>query len=162
MIKKSRQKFKYLENEKSFYCEIKSIFHFFKKAFRCQKLSQTLECAFKIYFLKIRIDSVNQTLRNKEKVIYTCNTNILTRITDRKILSVCSCLSIDIKNRGPGPYNFLIHTQNRKYFFGLSLTWNRREARTIHLVKEVGKIPRCSCWEKDNSILIYELKYGQT
>ena len=122
MTKKSRQKFKYLENEKSFYGEIKSIFHFFKKAFRCQKLSQTLECAFKIYSLKIRIDSVNQTLRNKEKVIYTCNTNILTRITDQKILSVCSCLSIDMKNRGPGPYNFLIHTQNRKYFLGLSLT----------------------------------------
>ena len=30
MTKKSRQKFKYLENEKSFYGEIKSIFHYFK------------------------------------------------------------------------------------------------------------------------------------
>ena len=30
MTKKPRQKFKYLENEKSFYDEIKSIFHHFK------------------------------------------------------------------------------------------------------------------------------------
>ena len=33
MTKKSRQKFKYLENEKNFQDEIKSIFHHFKKAF---------------------------------------------------------------------------------------------------------------------------------
>ena len=32
MPKKSRQKFKYLENEKSFYDEIKSIFHNFWRA----------------------------------------------------------------------------------------------------------------------------------
>ena len=47
MTKKSRQKFKYLENDKSFYGEIKSVFHLFKRAFRCQKLSQTLEWAYK-------------------------------------------------------------------------------------------------------------------
>ena len=41
------QKFKYLENKKSFKGEIKNIFHLFKRAFRCQKLSQTLECVFK-------------------------------------------------------------------------------------------------------------------
>ena len=52
MTKKSRQKFKYLENEKSFWGEIKSIFHLFQRTFRCQKLSQTLECAFNFYFLK--------------------------------------------------------------------------------------------------------------
>ena len=33
MSKKSRQKLKYLENEKSFYDEIKSIFHHFLRAF---------------------------------------------------------------------------------------------------------------------------------
>ena len=33
MTKKSRQKLKYLENEKSFYDEIKSIFHHFLRAF---------------------------------------------------------------------------------------------------------------------------------
>ena len=33
MIKMSRQKFKYLENEKSFEDEMKSIFHHFKRTF---------------------------------------------------------------------------------------------------------------------------------
>ena len=48
MTKKSRQKFKYLENEKRFWGEIKSIFyHFSSRAFSCQKLSQTWECTFK-------------------------------------------------------------------------------------------------------------------
>ena len=47
MTKKSRQKFKYLENKKSFWDEIKSIFHHFQRAFNCQKLFQTWECAFK-------------------------------------------------------------------------------------------------------------------
>ena len=46
MTKKARQKFKYLQNEKSFQGEIKSIFHLFKRPFGCQKMSQTLECAF--------------------------------------------------------------------------------------------------------------------
>ena len=54
MTKKSRQKFKYLENEKNFWGEIKTIFHDFWWALICQKLSQTWECAFnnmiKIYF----------------------------------------------------------------------------------------------------------------
>ena len=47
MTKKSRQKLKYLENEKSFLGETKSIFHYFWRAFiSCQKPSQTWECAF--------------------------------------------------------------------------------------------------------------------
>ena len=46
MIENSRQKFKYLENEKRFYGEIKSIFHHFKRAFRYQKMPQTWECIF--------------------------------------------------------------------------------------------------------------------
>ena len=33
MTKKSRQKFKYYENKKSYYDEIKSIFHHFYRAF---------------------------------------------------------------------------------------------------------------------------------
>ena len=48
MSKKSRQKLKYLENEKSCCGEIKSIFDLFKSAFSCQKLSQTWECSIKI------------------------------------------------------------------------------------------------------------------
>ena len=39
MIKKLGQKCKYLENERSFYDEIKYIFHHFERAFSCQKLS---------------------------------------------------------------------------------------------------------------------------
>ena len=46
MTKKSRQKFKYLENGESFLGEIKNIFGF-KRDFKCQKLSQTLVRACK-------------------------------------------------------------------------------------------------------------------
>ena len=45
--KNVRQIVKYLENEKSFWDEIKNIFYHFWSAFSCQKLSQTWECAFK-------------------------------------------------------------------------------------------------------------------
>ena len=48
MTKKSRQKFKYLEKEKSFWGEIKNFFIILKRAFSCQKVSQTCECTFKI------------------------------------------------------------------------------------------------------------------
>ena len=48
MTKNSRQKLKYVKNEKNFWGEIKSIFHHFYRAFNCQKLSQTWECTFKI------------------------------------------------------------------------------------------------------------------
>ena len=47
MIKKSRQKFKYLENEKSFKDERKSVFHYFYRAFI--KANKTN------FFLKVRI-----------------------------------------------------------------------------------------------------------
>ena len=46
LTKKSRQKFKYLDNEKSFLGELKTIFHHFKRAINFQKLSQAWECAF--------------------------------------------------------------------------------------------------------------------
>ena len=46
MTKKLKGKFKYLENEKSFQREVKSIFWHFQRAFSCQKLYQILECAF--------------------------------------------------------------------------------------------------------------------
>ena len=38
----------------------------------------------KSYSLEIGIDSVNQILKNKEKVKQACNISMLTRITDRK------------------------------------------------------------------------------
>ena len=47
MTKKSRQILKYFENKNSFQGELKSIFQHFQRALRCQKLSQTWECAFK-------------------------------------------------------------------------------------------------------------------
>ena len=48
MTKNSRQKLKYLENKKSFYDEIKGIFHNFQLASICQKLPRTWEFTFKI------------------------------------------------------------------------------------------------------------------
>ena len=118
--------------------------------------------SLKSYSLKIRIDSVIQILWNNKKVKWPCNINILTGITDQKILCVYSCLSNDIKTWGPGLYNPLCHTHDKKYFSDFSLTRNQREVCTIHLAKEVGEIWRCSCWEKGNFILIYEFKYDQT
>ena len=50
-----------------------------------------------------------------------------------------------VKNRGPGPYNSLRQGDNTKYFSGLPLTQNQKEAHMFYLAKEVGKIWRCSC-----------------
>ena len=117
---------------------------------------------WKSYLLKIRIDSVNQILKNKEKVMQTCDINILTRILDWKIACVYIPVNHMIKNRGPGLYNSLSHADNRKYFSGLSLMWNRMEVHMFYLQREEGKIWRCSCWEKGNFIMTNEFKYGQT
>ena len=65
-------------------------------------------------------------------------TNILTRITDRKIPCVYIHVHYIIKNRGHGPYNYLCHADNRRYFSGLPLTRNQREATMIYLAKKVG------------------------
>ena len=113
----------------------------------------------KSYSLEIRIGSVNQILKNKEKVTKTCSINILTRITDRKIQYVYIHVYQILKNWGPGPYNSLRHADNRKYFSGLSLTQKRRE---VQMAKEEGKIWTCSCWETGNFIMINEFRYGQT
>ena len=48
------------------------------------------QSSLKSFSLKIRINSVNQILKNKQKVKKTRNENILTRITDQKILGVYS------------------------------------------------------------------------
>ena len=42
----------------------------------------------KSYSVEMRTDSINQILKNKEKVTQTRNICILTRITDRKIQCV--------------------------------------------------------------------------
>lgn len=64
-----------------------------------------------------------------------------------------------MKNQGPGPCNALLHTDNWEYVFGLSLTWNRREAHMIRFLRKAWKIWICSFWEKGNFILISEFKY---
>ena len=87
---------------------------------------------------------------------------ILTRITDWKIPCVYIHVYQIIKNRGPGPYNSLRHADNKIYFPGRSLTRNWRETHMIYMAREVGKIWRCSRWEKGNFIMINEFKYGQT
>ena len=43
------------------------------------------------------------------------------------------------KNWGPGPYDLLYHDDNRRYFSGLSLTQNWREAHMFYLAREVEK-----------------------
>ena len=67
-----------------------------------------------------------------------------------------------IKNSGLGPYNSLYHGDNRKYFSGLPLAQNQREACMFHLGREVGKIWKDTCYKKGNYILISGFKYGQT
>ena len=64
---------------------------------------------------------------------------MLARITDRKTPSVYINVYRITKNWGPGPYNSLRHADNRRYFSGLSLTRNRREAHMFYLAREVGK-----------------------
>ena len=44
-----------------------------------------------------------------------------------------------IKNWEPGPYNSLCHANNRRYFSGLSLMRNQREAHMFSLAMEMGK-----------------------
>ena len=63
MTKMSREKFKYLQKEKSFYDEIKSIFHHFYGAF--------IEANKKKCFWKVRV-----RLQNLSKsIIFTCSLN---------------------------------------------------------------------------------------
>ena len=53
VTKKPRQKLKYLEKKKSYWSEIKSVFHQFWRVFSCQKLFQTWQYTFK-YYQKVR------------------------------------------------------------------------------------------------------------
>ena len=87
MTKKVKTKFKYLQIEKIFLGDIKSLFYHFWKAFSCQKLSQTWERAFKMkwycwceclilrflkflfYRLKLRFE--NLLLKKKSQIFVT-------------------------------------------------------------------------------------------
>ena len=64
---------------------------------------------------------------------------MLTRIADRKIACVYVHVYRITKLWGPGPYNSLRHADNKRYFSGLSLTQNRREAHMSYLAREVEK-----------------------
>ena len=64
---------------------------------------------------------------------------MLTRITDGKILCVYIHVYWITKNRGNGLYNSLLDTDHRRYFLGLSLMQNQREAHMFYLAREVGK-----------------------
>ena len=86
---------------------------------------------------------------------------MLTKIAERKIPCVYIHAYQITKNWGPGPYNSVRHADNRRYFSGLSLKGNWREAHVL-LGERSGKIWTCSCWEKVNFIMINEFKYGQT
>ena len=75
MTKKSRQKFKYLENKKSFWGEIKSLFHHFYRALSCQKLYLTWVCIFNWDNLNIFLIRFEQ-LRENSGSLKTINTLI--------------------------------------------------------------------------------------
>ena len=64
---------------------------------------------------------------------------MLTRITDRKILCVYIHVYQITKNWGLDPYNSLRHTDNSRYFSGLSLMRNQTEAHMFYLAREKGK-----------------------
>ena len=84
--------------------------------------------------------------------------NILTRITYWGISCVYIHIYQTIKNWGSGPYNSLRHADDRKYISGLSLTQKWREAHMIYLLRDVGKIWRCSFWDKGSFIMINKFK----
>ena len=67
---------------------------------------------------------------------------MLIRITDRKILCVYAHVYHIIKNRGPGPYNYLRHPDNRKYISRLSNGKSKGSANVL-LGEGSGKIWRC-------------------
>ena len=64
---------------------------------------------------------------------------MLTRITDRKIQCVYIHAYQITKIWGPSPYNSLRHADNRRYFSGLSIIQNPREAHMFYLARELGK-----------------------
>ena len=74
---------------------------------------------------------------------------------------IYSCLSNNKKLRTV-PYNSLRHADNRRYFLGLCLTRNRREAHMFYLAREAGNFGHVLAEKKVNFMMINEFKYGQT
>ena len=72
----------------------------------------------------------------------------MTRITDWKIPCVFTHVYHIIGSWGPGPYNSLCDAGNRKYFFGIFLMQNWREAHMFYVGREVGKFGDALAWKK--------------
>ena len=123
--------------------------------------SYSLFFYFFLWDSRIRLDSIDQILKNKEKVTLTCNISILTKITDQKIQCVYVHISQITKNWGPRLCNSLCHADNRKYFSGLSLMQNQREEHVLP-GEGKGKNLEMLLLRKDNFIMINEFGYDQT
>ena len=80
------------------------------------------------YSMKIRIYSINQILRNKEKVKYICNVNTLTRIIDRNIPGVYQFLSNNRNSRTRSVYLSMSHWKYKMFFGSLCNTKSKWSA----------------------------------
>ena len=91
---------------------------------------------------------------------------MLTRITNQKILCVYIHVYRITKNWGPGPYNYLPHAYNRRYYSDLSLTRNRSEAHKFYLAGEIEKFghvlaeKKVILWWLMNSNMVKPEKFG--
>ena len=80
-------------------------------------------------------------------------------------MCIYSCLLYN-KKLGPGPCNSLRHSDNRRYFSGLSPTQNRRKAHMFYLATEVEKFGYVLAEKKVtlsrlmNSNMVKPEKYG--
>ena len=85
--------YKYTNHHSSEGMVRKEAFIFIRKNV-CSKVLEAnkKQVPLKSYFLKIRIESVSQNVRNREKVTWSGKINILTRNTDQKIVCAYSYL----------------------------------------------------------------------
>ena len=115
------------------------------------------QAPLKSYSLKVRVDSVNQILKNKQKVTATHNINILTRITDQNIPCVYIHVYQITKNWAPGPYNSVSQADNRKIFW---VSPNAKSKGTAHILLDngSGKNLQMFLLRKGNFIMINEFK----
>ena len=77
ITEKSKQKFKYLENKKSFWGEIKSIFHHFSKDFKCPKIASDVRMLLQ-YFLVFNTHYLRNLHRAIRSSIYNVGTSMKT------------------------------------------------------------------------------------
>ena len=97
MTKKSRQKFKYLENEKSFYAEIKINFRHFRRAF-----IEATEPFFRRWEPDFNVKTYWESSKNKDgiSIFWDCFVFILTYYqptTRCTIILLCHDYTCDVK-----------------------------------------------------------------